>query len=151
MSQPIFCSSSDWPTLTHLRMETTFQTVPTNVLQRDKAPLCGGRKDVTCELFLSASAAPGSGGYENMVTDMTGTDSHFIGERFGETILRTLRNYGEPDNPTTVAQTEVTAGGETSQEADVFTFRDGEIVKAQSYGDTAMQERIFGSKRVAAG
>lgn len=56
-------------------------------------------------LFLSASAAPGSGGYEylhqssddellKMVTDMTGTDSHFIGERFGETILRTLRNYG---------------------------------------------------------
>lgn len=56
-------------------------------------------------LFLSASAAPGRGGYEylhqssddellKMVTDMTGTNSQFIDERFGETILRTLRNYG---------------------------------------------------------
>jgi ketosteroid isomerase-like protein len=55
------------------------------------------------------------------------------------------------DGDVVVAQTEVTAGGETSQEADVFTFRDGKIVKAQSFGDTAMQERIFGTKRVAAG
>ncbi len=47
--------------------------------------------------------------------------------------------------------TEVTVGGETSQEADVYTFGNGKIVKAQSFGDTAMQERIFGSKRVAAG
>jgi surfactin synthase thioesterase subunit len=56
-------------------------------------------------LFLSASAAPGHAGYEylhqdsddellKMVTDMTGTNSQFIGERFGATILRTLRNYG---------------------------------------------------------
>lgn len=56
-------------------------------------------------LFLSASASPGRVGFKylhqssddellKMVTDMTGTDSQFIGERFGETILRTLRNYG---------------------------------------------------------
>lgn len=55
-------------------------------------------------LFLSASPAPGHGGYEQlqssdsdllkMVTDMTGTSSEFIGDRFGATILRTLRNYG---------------------------------------------------------
>jgi ketosteroid isomerase-like protein len=55
------------------------------------------------------------------------------------------------DGDVVVVQTEVTAGGETSQEADVFTFRDGKIIKAQSYGDTAMQERVFGKKRVAAG
>lgn len=55
------------------------------------------------------------------------------------------------DGDVVVVQTEVTAGGETSQEADVFTFRDDKIVKAQSYGDTAMQERIFGSRRVVAG
>jgi ketosteroid isomerase-like protein len=55
------------------------------------------------------------------------------------------------DGDVVVVQTEVTAGGETSQGADVFTFRDGTISNAQSYGDTAMQERIFGSKRVAAG
>jgi surfactin synthase thioesterase subunit len=56
-------------------------------------------------LFLSASPAPGHGGYEylhqnsddellKMVTDMTGTNSQFIGDQFGATILRTLRNYG---------------------------------------------------------
>jgi ketosteroid isomerase-like protein len=55
------------------------------------------------------------------------------------------------DGDYVVALTEVTAGGETSHEADVFTFRDGKVVQAQSFGDTAMQERIFGSKRVAAG
>ncbi len=46
---------------------------------------------------------------------------------------------------------EVTVGDETSQEADVYTFANGKIVEAHSYGDTAVQERVFGSKRVAAG
>ncbi|MGH3556723.1 MAG: nuclear transport factor 2 family protein [Mycobacterium sp.] len=55
------------------------------------------------------------------------------------------------DGDVVVVLSEVTAGGETSQEADVFTFRDGKVIKAQSFGDTAMQERIFGKKRVAAG
>lgn len=55
------------------------------------------------------------------------------------------------DGDVVVVQTEVTAGGETSQEADVFTFRDGKIIKARSYGDTAMQERVFGKKPVTAG
>jgi uncharacterized protein len=55
------------------------------------------------------------------------------------------------DGDVVVAQTEITSSGETSQGADVFAFRDGMIIKAQSFGDTAMQERIFGTKRVAAG
>jgi ketosteroid isomerase-like protein len=54
------------------------------------------------------------------------------------------------DGDVVVVLTEVTSEGETSQEADVFTFGNGKVVKAQSFGDTAMQERIFGSKRVAA-
>ena len=54
------------------------------------------------------------------------------------------------DGDVVVVLTEVTREGETSQEADVFTFGNGKVVKAQSFGDTAMQERIFGSKRVAA-
>lgn len=56
-------------------------------------------------LFISASPAPGHGGYQHlhqssdddllkMVTEMTGTNAQFLGERFGATILRTLRNYG---------------------------------------------------------
>lgn len=55
-------------------------------------------------LFLSASPAPGHGGYEylqgsddellKLVNEMTGTNSDFVEGQFGETILRTLRNYG---------------------------------------------------------
>lgn len=56
-------------------------------------------------LFISASPAPGHGGYQHlhqssdedllkMVTEMTGASAQFLGERFGATILRTLRNYG---------------------------------------------------------
>jgi len=55
------------------------------------------------------------------------------------------------DGDVVVVLAEVTVGGETSQEADVYSFGNGKIIKAQSFGDTAMQERIFGTKRVAAG
>jgi ketosteroid isomerase-like protein len=50
------------------------------------------------------------------------------------------------DGDVVVALTEVTAGGQTSQEADVWTLHDGKIVKGQIFGDTAMQEKIFGTK-----
>jgi ketosteroid isomerase-like protein len=33
----------------------------------------------------------------------------------------------------------------------VFTIRDGKLVRAQVYGDTAIMERVFGRKQVAAG
>jgi surfactin synthase thioesterase subunit len=56
-------------------------------------------------LFVSASPAPGHGGYEylhqgsddellKMVASMTGTDTDFVGGRFGKSVLKTLRNYG---------------------------------------------------------
>ena len=55
-------------------------------------------------LFLSASPAPGHGGYEQlqgsdedllkMVNEMTGSAGQFVGGRFGDTVLRTMRNYG---------------------------------------------------------
>jgi len=55
------------------------------------------------------------------------------------------------DGDFVVVLTEVTVGAVTSTEADVFEFSNGKVVKAHLFGDTAMQERIFGSKRVAAG
>jgi ketosteroid isomerase-like protein len=55
------------------------------------------------------------------------------------------------DGDVVMALTEVTVGAETGPEADVFEFRDGKVVRALSFGDTALQERVFGSKRVAAG
>ena len=50
------------------------------------------------------------------------------------------------DDDVLVVLSEVTAGGESAFEADVFTFRDGKIVKAQNVGDTALFERVFGTK-----
>ena len=50
------------------------------------------------------------------------------------------------DDDVVVVLTQVTAGGESAPQADVFTFRDGKIVKAQNFGDTAMFERVFGTK-----
>ena len=50
------------------------------------------------------------------------------------------------DDDVVVVLTQVTAGGESAPEADVITFRDGKAVKVQSFGDTALQERVFGTK-----
>ncbi|TFV57404.1 thioesterase [Mycobacterium sp. PS03-16] len=66
-------------------------------LERDGKPLAA--------LFVSASPAPGHGGYEylhqgsddellGMVAAMAGTDTNFLGGAFGSTVLKTLRNYG---------------------------------------------------------
>lgn len=49
------------------------------------------------------------------------------------------------DDERVVVLTSTTAGGETSDDADVLTFRDGKVVKFQSASDTAMQERVFGT------
>lgn len=45
-----------------------------------------------------------------------------------------------------VVLSQVTAGRESAPQADVYTFRHGKIVMAQSFPDTAMQERVFGTK-----
>ena len=45
-----------------------------------------------------------------------------------------------------VVLTRVTADGQEADSADVLTFRDGKVVKFQIAGDTAMQEKIWGSK-----
>jgi len=50
-----------------------------------------------------------------------------------------------------VVLSDTTAGGETAQDAEVYTLRDGKTVRAQLYGDTAMMERVYGKKQVAAG
>ena len=50
------------------------------------------------------------------------------------------------DDDVVVVLTQVTAGGESASQADVATFRDGKIVKEQNLGDTAMFERVYGTK-----
>jgi ketosteroid isomerase-like protein len=50
------------------------------------------------------------------------------------------------DDEVVVVLCQVTAGGESAPQSDVFTLRGGKIVKVQSFGDTAMYERVYGTK-----
>ena len=50
------------------------------------------------------------------------------------------------DEERVVVLTQITVGGEQADQADVLTYRDGELVKFQTAGDTALYERVFGSK-----
>ena len=50
-----------------------------------------------------------------------------------------------------VALTEVTVDNETGHDADVFTLRDGKAVRVQVHSDTALMERVYGKKQLAAG
>ena len=71
--------------------------------------------------------------------------------RLGEktAVVRPLRFLADGD--TVVVLSETTIGGENSQDVEIYTIRDGKAVTAQTYGDTALMERIFGAKQVAAG
>lgn len=58
--------------------------------------------------------------------------------------VKVNRLIGEGD--TVIALTDVSAGGESGQNADVFTLRDGKTVRVQVHTDTAMLERVYGKK-----
>lgn len=66
--------------------------------------------------------------------------------KLGEQSMTTKPSRFVADEEVVVVLTQTTVGGETAPQADTYTFRDGKIVQAQSYGDTALQERIFGTK-----
>src|SRR5262249_53917329 len=77
-----------------------------------------------------------------------------IMEQFGRLVEKGLtvkvkRFIAEGD--TVVAITEVSAGGETGEDADVFTIRDGKTVRVEAHGDTALLERVYGKKQLATG
>jgi uncharacterized protein len=69
--------------------------------------------------------------------------------RLAEKSLTVKLNRLIADGDTVVALTAVTAGGETGEDADVFTLRDGKTVHVQVHSDTAMMERVYGKKQVA--
>jgi ketosteroid isomerase-like protein len=66
--------------------------------------------------------------------------------KLAEKGLQVVPEYWFSDGERVVCLNHVTVAGEESDAADVLTFRDGKVVKFQSAGDTAMQERVFGSK-----
>ena len=54
------------------------------------------------------------------------------------------------DGDTVVVLSEATVGGERGQDVEVYQLRDGKSVRVQVYGDTAMMERQYGKKQLAA-
>ena len=53
------------------------------------------------------------------------------------------------DGDTVVALTDVAVGDERGEDADVFTIRDGKTVRVVVHTDTALMERVYGTKQVA--
>jgi ketosteroid isomerase-like protein len=66
--------------------------------------------------------------------------------KFAEKGFTTTPQYWFSDDERVVVLTQVTLDDENADSADVLTFRDGKVVKFQTAGDTAMLERVFGSK-----
>jgi uncharacterized protein len=54
--------------------------------------------------------------------------------------------YWFSDEERVVVLTQTTNAGEPADTVDVLTFRDGKLVKFQSATDTALSERVYGSK-----
>jgi ketosteroid isomerase-like protein len=71
--------------------------------------------------------------------------------RLAEKGLTVNLNRLVAEDDTVVALTDVTAGGESGHDADVFVLRDGKTVRVEAHGDTAMIERVYGKKQLAAG
>ncbi|MCW2563337.1 MAG: uncharacterized protein QOD59_5774 [Mycobacterium sp.] len=71
--------------------------------------------------------------------------------RLAEKDMTVKLNQLIAEGDTVVAITEVTAGGETGEDADVFTVRDGRTVSVRVHGDTALMERVYGKKQLATG
>jgi len=69
--------------------------------------------------------------------------------QFASKSFTTTPQFWFSDAERVVVLTHVTYGGGEGGEADgcdVLTFRDGKVVKFQTAGDTALIERVFGSK-----
>ncbi len=59
----------------------------------------------------------------------------------------TTPQYWFADDERVVVLTQITVAGEKADSADVLTFNaDAQLVKFQTAGDTALFERVFGSK-----
>ena len=63
--------------------------------------------------------------------------------------VKVKRLFAEGD--TVLAITEVTVDGETSEDVDVMTLRNGKTVRMDVHGDTGLLERVYGKKEMASG
>jgi uncharacterized protein len=111
--------------------------------------------------YAAFSAGDAAAAMENMADDIewitagnasvSGTvhgkeDVGALWGRFAEKGFTTSPQYWFSDDERVVVLTQITLDGESADSADVLTFRDGKLVKFQSAGDTALLERVYGSK-----
>ena len=72
-----------------------------------------------------------------------------VGELWGKFLEKgfsTTPQYWFSYDEHVVVLVRVTIDGHEADEADVLTFRDGKLVKFQSAADTALLERVYGTK-----
>jgi ketosteroid isomerase-like protein len=111
--------------------------------------------------YAAFSAGDAAGAMENIADDVewiTPGNSAISGtvrgkqevgrlwQQLAEKGFSTSPQYWFSDEERVVVLTHITVEGGEADSADVLTYRDGNLVKFQSAGDTALLERIFGTK-----
>jgi ketosteroid isomerase-like protein len=121
------------------------------LIERGYAAFSSGDLDSVMSLFDDDIewVQPGDSAVSGTFHGKTEVMEHF--GRLAEKDLTVKLNRLIAEGDTVVALTEVTAGGETGRDADVFTIRNGKTVEVLVHGDTALTERVYGKKQHAAG
>ncbi len=111
--------------------------------------------------YAAFSAGDAAGAMENIADDIewivpgnsavSGTlrGKQQVGEYWGKLAEKSFAispQYWFSDEERVVVLTHIAIEGGEADAADVLTFRDGKVVKFQSAADTALLERVFGSK-----
>ena len=122
-----------------------------DVIQRGYAAFASGDVDTVMSLFDDDIewVQPGDSTVSGTFHGKTEVMEHL--GRLAEKGLTVKLNRLIAEGDTVVAITEVTAGGETGEDADVFILRNGKTVRAETHGDTALMERVYCKKQLAAG
>ncbi len=113
------------------------------------------------QAYAAFSAGDAAGAMANMSDDIewitpgnsaisgTARGKQAVGElwaKFAEHGFTTSPQYWFSDEERVVVLCQTTIEGEKADSVDVLTFRDGKLIKFQNSSDTALGERIFGSK-----
>ena len=106
-----------------------------------KADVDGATKDMADDIEW---IVPGNSAISGTYRGKEEVTLFFI--KLAEKSFKTEPQHFIADGDHVVVLTRTTADGQTSDQADVLTFKDGKVVKFQSASDTALGEKIWGSK-----
>jgi ketosteroid isomerase-like protein len=122
-----------------------------DIIQKGYAAFSAGDVETVMSLFDDDIewVQPGNSSVSGTFHGKTEVMEHL--GRLSEKGLTVKLNRLIAEDDTVVALTEVTAGGETGDDADVFIIRDGKTVRVETHGDTALMERVYGKKQLATG